>query len=99
MDKTKIAKIDDKDVEKFNSMQKLLGMCVENTNELSDTIKISFEFKETMKKIRAKIEEENARELDNADENFINEFSDRLASMTNAQKSLSENRPLLIQSI
>ena len=50
-DRTKVAPIDEKDIAKFKSMQKLLGMCVENTNELRDTIKISFEFKDTMKKI------------------------------------------------
>ena len=39
-DKKKLGEIDESDVAKFNSMQKLLGMCVENTNEMSDTIGI-----------------------------------------------------------
>ena len=36
-------KISAADETKFKSMQNLLGMCIENTNEMSTTIKVSFD--------------------------------------------------------
>jgi hypothetical protein len=38
-------------------MQKLLGMCVENTNEMSSTIKVSFDVQDIMKVIQERMKE------------------------------------------
>jgi hypothetical protein len=42
-------------------MQHLLGMCVENTNEMATTINVSFEVQDVMKKIHDWMEEEKQR--------------------------------------
>ena len=51
VDKNAVGQITKDDLKKFESMQNLLGMCVENTNEMSQTIKVSFDVQDTMMKI------------------------------------------------
>jgi hypothetical protein len=48
--------INDTDVKKFQQMQNLLGMCVENTNEMSSTINTSFNVQDVMKMIEKMME-------------------------------------------
>lgn len=54
-------KINAHDEAKFKAMQHLLGMCVENTNEMATTINVSFEVQDVMKKIHDWMEEEKQR--------------------------------------
>ena len=61
-DKTAYGKISATDEAKFKSMQNLLGMCIENTNEMSATIKVSFDVQDVMRNIQGKMAEEDARE-------------------------------------
>lgn len=49
--KGKVARIEQADEAKFHAMQALLGMCVENTNEMSSTIKMGFDVKDVMANI------------------------------------------------
>ena len=46
--KNKLGWIDEKDERMFQSLANLMGMCIENTNDLSNTIKMSFDIKEVM---------------------------------------------------
>lgn len=55
--KGKIGMISKSDELKFATMQSLLGMCIENTNEMSTTIKMSFDVKDVMKNIQDKANE------------------------------------------
>ena len=61
-DKSQYGKISGIDETKFKSMQNLLGMCIENTNEMSATIKVSFDVQDVMKNIQGKMAEEEERE-------------------------------------
>ena len=47
-EKNSESKISTSDEAKFKSMQHLLGMCVENTNEMATTISVSFEVQDVM---------------------------------------------------
>lgn len=60
-DKSQHGRITAADETKFKSMQNLLGMCIENTNEMSATIKVSFDVQDVMKNIQSKMDEENKR--------------------------------------
>ena len=46
-----LVNIGDADRAKFDSMQRLLGMCVDNTNDMSNTIKMSFDVSDIMNPI------------------------------------------------
>lgn len=65
VDKNQVGQITKEDLKKFEAMQNLLGMCVENTNEMSQTIKVSFDVQDTMANIQQALLEENEREKDN----------------------------------
>lgn len=76
----KVSSINELDFENFESMQKLLGICIENTNELSETAttQLSLEFKDNMKRVQRRIEAASKVEDHEADM-FINEFTERLS--------------------
>ena len=57
-EKKTLVNIEDIDRAKFKSMQKLLGMCVDNTNDMSNTIKMSFDVHDIMKRINAQLSED-----------------------------------------
>lgn len=59
-------------------MQNLLGMCVENTNEMSQTIKVSFDVQDTMANIRQALLEENEREKDNDTDETVRQLLESL---------------------
>ena len=50
-DSAVLCDVGEADVAKFHSMQKLLGMCIDNTNEMSHTIKMSFDVQDIMLRI------------------------------------------------
>jgi len=79
-----VANIAPADELKFSSMQNLLGMCIENTNEMTTTIKMGFDVKSVMKNIHNKIEEENEREQTNDTNEIINELASSLKEIKDA---------------
>ena len=69
------------DIEKFKQFQKLLGMCVENTNELDYTIKVAFDVQDSMQGIESFMKQEEEREKDEANETEIKELFECLNSI------------------
>lgn len=63
-------------------MQRLLGMCIENTNDMSHTISMSFDVQDIMKRIQEKMSEEKKREAENDSGAIIAELSKLLDSIT-----------------
>lgn len=45
------SEITQEDVNKFNDMRELIGMCIENTSQISNTINVTLKINETMNKI------------------------------------------------
>ena len=66
---------------KFKQLQRLLGMCVENTNEMSNTIKVSMDVQDVMKEIQGKMQEEIDREANNNSDEIIKQLTDSLNSV------------------
>ena len=64
------------EVTKFKQMQNLLGMCVENTNEMANTITTSFNVQDVMKNIEQMMEEEKARSNSNDQEQLFSDFKE-----------------------
>ena len=62
-------------------MQNLLGMCIENTNEMSATIKVSFDVQDVMKNIQGKMDEENKRREQSDADQVIQELSEGLTKI------------------
>ena len=73
-------------------MQNLLGMCIENTNEMSSTIKVSFDVQDVMKNIQDKMQEEQQREESSDTDKLIKDLSDHLNVIKTNHQKLSENR-------
>ena len=68
-------------------MQKLLGMCVENTNEMSSTIKVSFDVQDIMRVIQERMTEQNESEKNDESEKMIQELTEMLQNIgLNRQK-------------
>ena len=80
-DKTQPCRISAADEAKFKSMQNLLGMCIENTNEMSATIKVSFDVQDVMKNIQGKMDEENKRREQSDADQVIQELSEGLTKI------------------
>jgi len=80
------------DIAKFKSMQNLLGMCVENTNEMSQTIKVSFDVQDTMANIQKAMQEENDREKDNDTDALVNQLLEHLNNIKINNDKLSAAR-------
>ena len=91
-DKTKLGKISSTDEQKFKSMQKLLGMCVENTNEMSTTIKVSFDVQDVMRNIQKRMQEENDREATSDADAIIKELTEHLNAIKTSHHKLTELR-------
>ena len=67
-------------------------MCIENTNEMSTTIKMSFDVKDVMKNIKNKMHEQNeSQEAVNTDE-IINDLAGSLKEIRDAHGKLQESR-------
>ena len=92
IDKNIPGKISAADEAKFKSMQNLLGMCIENTNEMSSTIKVSFDVQDVMKNIQDKMQEEQQREESSDTDKLIKDLSDHLNVIKTNHQKLSENR-------
>ena len=73
-DKTQEKDITPADEQKFKQMQTLLGMCVENTNEISSTINTSFSVQDVMKEIQRMQDQENAQDHIQEYEQLFSEF-------------------------
>jgi len=82
-DKSGDGKITGADEAKFKSMQNLLGMCIENTNEMSTTIKVSFDVQDVMKNIQARMQEEKEREETSNTDQLIKQLTDYLNVIRN----------------
>jgi len=93
VDKNQAGKIAEAvDIAKFKSMQNLLGMCVENTNEMSQTIKVSFDVQDTMANIQKAMQEENDREKDNDTDALVNQLLEHLNNIKINNDKLSAAR-------
>lgn len=84
--------INHNDEAKFKQMQNLLGMCVENTNEMSRTINVSFSVQDKMKNIQEMMRQENERELNDNTDQVIADLFNALQVMETNRKKLTELR-------
>lgn len=73
-------------------MQNLLGLCVDNTNEMSTTIEVSFNVQDIMKNIQDKIKEENMRAESNDTDQLIAELSEHWNGMKANVRKLEDLR-------
>lgn len=62
------------DINKFLQMQLLLGMCVENTNEINNTINTSFNVQDVMESIQNMVKNQNAEQDKIENEKLFAEF-------------------------
>jgi hypothetical protein len=76
-------------------MQSLLGMCIENTNEMSTTIKVSFDVQDVMKNIQEKMVEEQQREASSDPDLLIKDLSEHLNVIKTNHQKLNEIRKTL----
>lgn len=60
--------ITEQDIKKFNDMKELLGMCIDNTSQISDTIGVTLSITDTMAKINALMTKEDEQNGQAADE-------------------------------
>lgn len=77
-------------------MQQLLGMCVENTNEMSNTINTSFNVQDVLQNIQAMMVEETKRSQGNETEKIIEELFSTLTKIKGEQQKLIEGRKTII---
>ena len=90
-------KINQQDEAKFKAMQHLLGMCVENTNEMATTINVSFEVQDVMKKIHTWIEEEKDRSQQDDAEALFKGLTEHLNNIKLNHQTLTELRKTIVQ--
>ena len=77
---------------KFLQMQNLLGMCVENTNEMSTTINTSFNVQDVMKNIQEMMKQEKERSETSDTDAIIKELTDHLNVIKQLQTKLQVDR-------
>lgn len=73
-------------------MQKVLGMCVENTNEMSGTVNIAFDVKDSMTKIQALMGKNEQREKTAEVDKTIQDLFDSMSVIKRNQYQLQEGR-------
>lgn len=74
-------------------MQKLLGMCVDNTNDMSNTIKMSFDVHDIMKRINAQLSEEKKRSAETETEMIFSEITSMVGNIRDKMvPKLADNR-------
>lgn len=71
-------------------------MCIENTNEMSTTIKVSFDVQDVMKNIQDKMHEEQQRETSSDTDKLIKDLSDHLNVIKTNHQKLNEIRKQII---
>ena len=91
-DKNSDGKITKADEIKFDQMQNLLGMCIENTNEMSETIKVSFDVQDVMKEIQKKMQEEKEREESSNTDDLIKKLTEHINNIKQNNTKLNDNR-------
>lgn len=53
-----VCEITEADVQKFNDMKDLFGMCIDNTSQIAQTIGVTLSINDTMKKITGLMDQE-----------------------------------------
>ena len=92
-DKKTLVNIGDGDRAKFDSMQKLLGMCVDNTNDMSNTIKMSFDVSDIMKRINSQLSEEKKRSQESETQLIFDEITAMVGNIRDKMvPKLADNR-------
>lgn len=71
-------------------------MCVENTNEMSNTINTSFNVQDVLQNIQAMMVEETKRSQGNETEKIIEELFSTLTKIKGEQQKLIEGRKTII---
>ena len=73
-------------------MQDLLGMCIDNTAEMSLTINVTHEVHEVMKRILAIVERHNQGQAEEDDEEGLATLSERIKAIRDRYNKLLEDR-------
>ena len=53
-----LTEIKQRDIDTFNDMKELIGMCIDNTSQISNTIGVTLQINETMGKVSGLMEQE-----------------------------------------
>lgn len=77
-------------------MQQVLGMCVESTNEMSNTVNVAFDVSDSMKKIQNLMMQNEQREKTAETDKTIQELLESLQVIKTNYHKLSEGRKAIV---
>ena len=72
-------------------MQKLLGMCIDNTNEMSHTIKMSFDVQDIMVRINDQLQQTQGSS-EGESEVIFNELTQMLGNISKTRQAMVDSR-------
>ena len=88
--------IEEADVNKFKEMQQVLGMCVEGTNEMSNTVNVAFDVSDSMEKIQNLMMQNEQREKTAETDKTIQELLESLQVIKTNYHRLAEGRKAIV---
>lgn len=86
------AKIQNEDRHKFQEMADLIGLCIENTNSITETINVTLQINERIRNINQIMSEEKLDNELNPGTNILDELTDRFSAIKVQTHKLIKDR-------
>ena len=84
--------IDDKDIARFDEISELIGMCIENTNTITKTVGVTFQFAACMEKINNIMKEQKQLNDQNPPDELIKQIQMVMKEIRDKSKEFIESR-------